>query len=80
MSAEVGGVDRHHDDVTGAGGDVAVAARAQVRLHGFVRLDPSHLHRPVAVVLDPRHIDPAQPRSAQASRAMHTTNAAATST
>lgn len=43
VAAQVGGIDRYHDDMSEAAGDVPVAARAEVRLHGLVGLDEADL-------------------------------------
>ncbi len=43
MAPQVGGLERHHDEVPDADGDLLVATRAEVRLGRLVRLDPANL-------------------------------------
>ena len=43
MAPQVGGLDRYHDDVPEAAGDVPVAARTEVGLQRLVGLDEADL-------------------------------------
>jgi hypothetical protein len=43
VPAEIRGLQRHHDDMAESGRDVAVTARAEVPLHGLVRLEEADL-------------------------------------
>jgi hypothetical protein len=43
MTAQVGFVKGHHDEMADADGDVLIAAGAQVRLGRLVRVDPADL-------------------------------------
>jgi hypothetical protein len=80
MAPEVRGADRDHHDMTFAGADVLVAARAEVGLVRLVGLDPPDLHlfggsRRATSLLGSHRV---QPRNAQATRAAQTANATAT--
>jgi hypothetical protein len=44
MAAQVGSLTRDDDEMAITRPDVLVAARAQVGLRGFVRLDPPYVH------------------------------------
>lgn len=72
VTAKVCRLDGHHDDVTLARHDVAIAARAQVLLVGLVRLDEPNLD--LTVRLGIVH----QPNSTQRMSAIDTANAAPT--
>src|SRR5690606_54730 len=69
VAAQVGRVDGHGHHVPGARGDVAVAAGAEVRLGGLVRLDEAGLDCVVGPEVAVVH---RQPRNAQATRATAT--------
>lgn len=76
VAPKVGGFVRDGYDVTHARRDVLVASGADVPLDGLVGLDASDLG-----LFDPVHVHllgPDQPSRAQATKARHTTSAAAT--
>jgi len=72
VAAQVGGVERNDHDVADPDGNVLVAAGAEVRLRGLVRMDPPDLDCVLPSVAGQRGI------RAHNSRRATTRNAAAT--
>lgn len=76
VAAQIGRVDGHGHDMAGARRDVAVAARAQVRLVRLVGLHASDLHlQSHGVELGDHH-----PTNAHTTRPTHTASATPTIT
>ncbi len=76
MTAQVGRICGYRDVVTDAGGDLVMAAWADVGLRGLVRLHATHLHSSEAPIPQAH----GYPRSAHTNRPITASVAAATNT
>jgi hypothetical protein len=66
MSAEIGGIGRHDDEMPEAGSDVLLAPGADVGLEGLERVDAANLHRPVQRGINAHSNSPAMTATAAA--------------